>query len=359
MIASESSNDSSSSGEDSNDAQNSAFSAAKQNSSSRVVQKNRGRQMILKKKPAAEESANDSLAAENPEVNVSEISRVKTRSQMKKKQNRSEIIQPADVPGLFMIDRNPNASEPATTSSSSVLRTFPRKGGEFSKKNQKSIEENFRLSSELDAGVNLDDLYLTLDPVKNWKNEEEKKLQKVPEKTSTRKLDEIMKKSVWNENFDKLDPFTLKDLYKGKRAQKRERKTEREKTSGADWFNLPATEMTEERRRDLEILQMRDALDPKRHYKSNDRTVLPKYFQIGTVIEHPSDFYSSRLTKKERKRTLVDEFLADADARNYHRKKYQEIMAEKFRAKKGASSKFRHRKSNQKISKKKRRKIAK
>lgn len=126
----------------------------------------------------------------------------------------------------------------------------------------------------------MNDLYLTLDPLENFKNEEEKKLPNVSVKTSSAKLNEIMKRAVWNENFDKLDPFTLKDLYKGKRAQKRERKAEQEKTSGANWFNLPATEMTEERRRDLEILQMRDALDPKRHYKSNDRTVLPKYFQV-------------------------------------------------------------------------------
>lgn len=138
MIASESSNDSSSGGEGLKEAQNSAFSAARQKSSNRVVQKNRGRRSILKKKAAANDSANDSLEAEIPEKNSSEISRVKTRSQMKKKPNRSEIVEPPDVPGLFMIDRNPNASESATASSSSVVRTFPRKSTEqFSTKNQK------------------------------------------------------------------------------------------------------------------------------------------------------------------------------------------------------------------------------
>ncbi|MCP3661669.1 MAG: hypothetical protein GY696_04095, partial [Gammaproteobacteria bacterium] len=55
---------------------------------------------------------------------------------------------------------------------------------------------------------------------------------------------------------------------------------EREKSKGKGWFDLPATEMTEERKRDLEIVQMRDSLDPKNFYKSNDRNVLPKYFQV-------------------------------------------------------------------------------
>lgn len=33
---------------------------------------------------------------------------------------------------------------------------------------------------------------------------------------------------------------------------------------GKDWFGLPALELTDERRQDLELLQMRGALDPKR-----------------------------------------------------------------------------------------------
>jgi Fcf2 pre-rRNA processing len=48
---------------------------------------------------------------------------------------------------------------------------------------------------------------------------------------------------------------------------------------------MPATELTDERRRDLELLQMRDILDPKTHYRRPDRKegVLPKYFQVTLV----------------------------------------------------------------------------
>lgn len=55
---------------------------------------------------------------------------------------------------------------------------------------------------------------------------------------------------------------------------------EREKTKGKDWFNMPATEITEEIENDLKVLQMRKALDPKHFYKKNDLKVLPKYFQV-------------------------------------------------------------------------------
>lgn len=39
--------------------------------------------------------------------------------------------------------------------------------------------------------------------------------------------------------------------------------------------------------------------------------------QVGTVIESPLDFFSGRLTKKERKTTLAEELLSDHTLGNY------------------------------------------
>ena len=66
----------------------------------------------------------------------------------------------------------------------------------------------------------------------------------------------------------------------GKKASKKAKKLEREKTKGDAWYNMPATEVTDEIKRDLEVLKMRDALDPKRFYKKNASKELPKYFQV-------------------------------------------------------------------------------
>jgi len=38
---------------------------------------------------------------------------------------------------------------------------------------------------------------------------------------------------------------------------------------------------------------------------------------MGTIVETKADFYSSRLPKKSRKTSLVDELLADAEFRRY------------------------------------------
>ena len=117
----------------------------------------------------------------------------------------------------------------------------------------------------------------------------------------------------------------------GKKKLKKLKREEREKTKGKDWFNMPALEMTEERQRDLEMVQMRKVLDPKRFYKKNNSDTLPKYFQIGTIVDNAADFYTDRVAKKDRKQTMVDELLADAEFKKYQKRKYVEIIEDKVK----------------------------
>jgi hypothetical protein len=144
---------------------------------------------------------------------------------------------------------------------------------------------------------------------------------------SKKDVQDVLKKSVITPDFEKkhiTPPFDLSE-----RILKKQRKKESELTKGKKWYGLPATEITEEVKRDLEIVQMRSVLDPKRFYKKNDMKVLPKYFQIGKVLDAPLDYYNNRLTKKERKNTLVDELIADAEFTKYNKRKYKEIIQEK------------------------------
>ncbi|KAF2969241.1 hypothetical protein GQX73_g4359 [Xylaria multiplex] len=104
--------------------------------------------------------------------------------------------------------------------------------------------------------------------------------------------------------------------------------------AGPQWFNLPATDLTPELRRDLQLLKMRDVLDPKRHYKKDTSRALPEFSQIGTVIPGPTDYFNARITKKERKRTLLEEVLATEDTTRRFKNKYGEIQAIKTSGKK-------------------------
>jgi len=47
---------------------------------------------------------------------------------------------------------------------------------------------------------------------------------------------------------------------------------------------MKAPEMTEELKNDLQILQMRSALDPKHFYKRSEMKTLPKYFEASFLI---------------------------------------------------------------------------
>lgn len=136
----------------------------------------------------------------------------------------------------------------------------------------------------------------------------------------------------------------------GKKKAKEQCRREREKTKGPGWFNMKAPELTEEVKRDLEVLQMRSVLDPKRHFKSTDMKVLPKYFHLGRVVDNPIEFYSSRIPKKERKRTLAEEIIHDEEALRYQKRKYTEIIAAKH--KKLLRHQEQHKKTDKKAHKK-------
>eukprot|EP00088_Acartia_fossae_P060256 TRINITY_DN7210_c0_g1_i4.p1 TRINITY_DN7210_c0_g1~~TRINITY_DN7210_c0_g1_i4.p1 ORF type:complete len:262 (-),score=92.92 TRINITY_DN7210_c0_g1_i4:43-828(-) len=174
---------------------------------------------------------------------------------------------------------------------------------------KKDKDKNF--SCSLDPGLSEEDKYLTSDTggvVTSVR----------PEKDGESQEDDYSgaKKAVITEKVSKKK---LKKL----------RAAEREKTKGAAWFDMPALEMTDERKNDLELLKMRGVLDPKRFYKKSDTKELPKYFQIGTVVDSPYDYYSDRIPTKARKRTMVDELLADAEFKKYNKRKYVEIIEAK------------------------------
>ncbi|KAG1050254.1 hypothetical protein G6F43_007460 [Rhizopus delemar] len=112
-----------------------------------------------------------------------------------------------------------------------------------------------------------------------------------------------------------------------KRRSRKERQEERAKSSGKEWFDMPKPEITPEVKRDLQILKMRHVLDRKRHYKKMGKQENPTYFQMGTIIEGPTEFFSARLTKKERKQTIVDELLASEEQKQYYKRKHDEVSA--------------------------------
>lgn len=109
---------------------------------------------------------------------------------------------------------------------------------------------------------------------------------------------------------------------------------EKKATAGSDWFNLPKLEMTTELRRDLQLLKMRNVLDPHRHYKKSDAKDAPAYAQVGTIIEGATEYFTGRINNKDRKRTFVEEVLAQEEQSGRFKKKYNDIQKAKTSGKK-------------------------
>ena len=105
---------------------------------------------------------------------------------------------------------------------------------------------------------------------------------------------------------------------------------------------MPKTNLTPELKRDLQLLRMRDVLDPKRHYKKdNKKQQIPEFSQVGTIIQGPTEYFSARLMNKDRKRTLVEEVLAGEKSSGRFKSKYNEIQEAKMSGKKAHYKKLR------------------
>jgi hypothetical protein len=104
-------------------------------------------------------------------------------------------------------------------------------------------------------------------------------------------------------------------------------KRAKDESAGKGWFNMQPTPMTEELKTDLAVIRNRTHLDPKKFYKSADKQ--HSIVQFGTVIEGASEYYSSRLTKKQRRANITEEILADPSTADYATNKFKKMSREK------------------------------
>jgi hypothetical protein len=92
--------------------------------------------------------------------------------------------------------------------------------------------------------------------------------------------------------------------------------------------------MTDALKSDLALIRNRNYLDPKKFYKSSD-SFDNKILQLGTVIEGSHEYYTSRLTKRERRGNFTEEIMADEGVAGYAKRKFGEVQMEKERRRGG------------------------
>lgn len=103
--------------------------------------------------------------------------------------------------------------------------------------------------------------------------------------------------------------------------------------SKSNWHEIPEIRMTPEIERDLRIVENRKHLDPKRFYKSSGtgrkKGQLPTRVHMGTVVVGAHDFYSGRLTKKERRKSILEEVMSDERIMKFTKNKSRTLQQAK------------------------------
>lgn len=139
-------------------------------------------------------------------------------------------------------------------------------------------------------------------------SQRKKKINKSGSKIDT-SYDVAILKSIVQQTF----PETNSQVY--------EKQDRNEKAVKKDWHEIPERVLTPEEERDARVVENRAFLDPKRFYKSSGtgrkQGELPTRVHFGTVIAGAHEFYSARLTRKERKPRIIDEVLADRHVVDY------------------------------------------
>ena len=131
------------------------------------------------------------------------------------------------------------------------------------------------LSSELDPRVEANELYFKLGKNGTAPTSRETEI------SSREKEGNILKKSVIGPDFEQKEHSCAHES----NAQKMKKyKQKAKETAGKGWYNLPKTEMTDEVKRDIQIIKMRSVLDPKRFYKRGDKRISKYDFLPLTCI---------------------------------------------------------------------------
>lgn len=171
-----------------------------------------------------------------------------------------------------------------------------------------SSTQEFIPRTELDCGVSATSLWLQYDAT-----------------TSLCKFNDIVSSEPTIVESEQNKNDSRRKFVKSDRAKARIAASEAPRSRA---FNMASSEVDERARNDIGALEMRQFADPSRNYKHEQRpSVGSRFFQLGTVVESKAEFFSSRLKRKERKRSLADELLDNRATRQHIKHRFDAVQA--------------------------------
>ena len=131
----------------------------------------------------------------------------------------------------------------------------------------------------------------------------------VVESSKQKRIDEAMKKAI-------NDPFRIEPV----------KPKEKIETSGDNWFNIPKAKLTEEDKRDWEILRMRSVLQKGGAGAVELPEKPPDFLQFGIVQDNPIEGRRGRVAKRFRAPTIAESLAKDEEFRDFLEMNYTKIQ---------------------------------
>lgn len=96
---------------------------------------------------------------------------------------------------------------------------------------------------------------------------------------------------------------------------------------GKAWYHMRRQKLTPELLRDQQLLRLRGFMDPKQFYKGGMSTKrIPKHFEMGVVVEGPTEFKAARLSKRERQASFAREVLHDPAVKQHTKRRFDALQ---------------------------------
>ena len=135
-------------------------------------------------------------------------------------------------------------------------------------------------------------------------------------------IDDSTQKRV-NEAISKaeLDPYKMKPATKPEKVE----------TAGENWYNMPKAEMTEELKRDWEILRMRSVLQKGGANAVELPEEPPEFLQVGIIRDNPMEGRKGRVSRKYRAATITEALAKDQGFRDFLESSYMKMKEKKER----------------------------
>lgn len=106
-------------------------------------------------------------------------------------------------------------------------------------------------------------------------------------------------------------------------------KKEKAETSGADWFNVPKAKLSEEDKRDWDLLRMRSALMKGGANAVELSEKPPEFLQFGVVLDNPIEGNRGRVAKRFRAPTIAESLAKDEQFQEFMEKNYEKLGKKK------------------------------